>query len=161
MATNKGAAPAQQNALCSLLVKLNHLVHKIMLVIATLSIIAMIVIVTMTVVLRYCFNTGLSWAEEVPRLLVTVFAFMACAKETQEYEKQKWAEKEASSEEIVRAAGATITELTPEAFAEFQAAMTTPVTGVEGIDDGKSLYEMHGAAYQDVIDAITAVGEDF
>ena len=85
----------------------------------------------------------------------------ACARETQEYEKQKWAEKEASSEQIVRAAGCTITELTPEAFAEFQDAMTRPVTGVEGIDDGKSLYEMYGGAYQDVIDAITAVGEGF
>ena len=85
----------------------------------------------------------------------------ACARETQEYEKQKWAEKEASSEQIVRAAGCTITELTPEAFAEFQDAMTRPVTGVEGIDDGKSLYEMYGGAYQDVIDAITAVGESF
>lgn len=85
----------------------------------------------------------------------------ACARETQEYEKQKWAEKEASSEQIVRAAGCTITELTPEAFAEFQDAMTRPVTGVEGIDDGKSLYEMYGGAYQDVIDAIVAVGEDF
>ena len=85
----------------------------------------------------------------------------ACAKETQEYEKQKWAEKEASSEQIVRAAGCTITDLTPEAFAEFQDAMTRPVTGVEGIDDGKSLYEMYGGAYQDVIDAIIAVGEDF
>ena len=85
----------------------------------------------------------------------------ACARETQEYEKQKWAEKEASSEQIVRAAGCTITELTPEAFAEFQEAMTRPVTGVEGIDDGKSLYELYGGAYQDVIDAITAVGEGF
>lgn len=85
----------------------------------------------------------------------------ACARETQEFEKQKWAEKEASSEQIVRAAGCTITELTPEAFAEFQDAMTRKVTGVEGIDDGKSLYEMYGGAYQDVIDAITAVGEDF
>ena len=85
----------------------------------------------------------------------------ACARETQEFEKQKWAEKEASSEQIVRAAGCTITELTPEAFAEFQDAMTRPVTGVEGIDDGKSLYEMYGGAYQDVIDAIVAVGEDF
>ena len=85
----------------------------------------------------------------------------ACARETQEFEKQKWAEKEASSEQIVRAAGCTITELTPEAFAEFQDAMTRPVTGVEGIDDGKSLYEMYGGAYQDVIDAIIAVGEDF
>lgn len=85
----------------------------------------------------------------------------ACARETQEFEKQKWAEKEASSEQIVRAAGCTITELTPEAFAEFQDAMTRKVTGVEGIDDGKSLYEMYGGAYQDVIDAITAVGEGF
>lgn len=85
----------------------------------------------------------------------------ACAKETQAFEKQKWAEKEASAEQIVRAAGCTITELTPEAFAEFQEAMTRPVTGVEGIDDGKSLYEMYGGAYQDVIDAITAVGEQF
>lgn len=85
----------------------------------------------------------------------------ACARETQEFEKQKWAEKEASSEQIVRAAGCTITELTPEAFAEFQDAMTRPVTGVEGIDDGKSLYEMYGGAYQDVIDAIIAVGEGF
>ena len=40
---------------------------------------AMVAIVTLTVILRYCFNTGLSWAEEVPRLLVTVFAFIACA----------------------------------------------------------------------------------
>lgn len=84
-----------------------------------------------------------------------------CAKETQAYEKQKWAEKEAASEQIVREAGCTITELTPEAFAEFQNAMTTPVTGVEGIDDGKSLYEMYGAEYQDVIDAIKAVGENY
>lgn len=84
-----------------------------------------------------------------------------CAKETQAYEKQKWAEKEASAEQIVREAGCTITELTPEAFAEFQKAMTTPVTGVEGIDDGKSLYEMYGAEYQDVIDAIKAVGENY
>ena len=84
-----------------------------------------------------------------------------CAKETQAYEKQKWAEKEASAEKIVREAGCTITELTPEAFAEFQNAMTTPVTGVEGIDDGKSLYEMYGAEYQDVIDAIKAVGENY
>lgn len=63
----------------ALLIRLNHLTHRVMLIIAELSILAMIAIVTMTVVLRYCFNTGLSWAEEVPRLLVTVFAFMACA----------------------------------------------------------------------------------
>ena len=61
------------------LLRLNHIVHRAMLVIAQVSILAMIAIVTLTVILRYCFNTGLSWAEEVPRLLVTVFAFLACA----------------------------------------------------------------------------------
>jgi TRAP-type C4-dicarboxylate transport system permease small subunit len=33
----------------------------------------------MTVILRYFFNTGIAWAEEVPRLLVGYFAFFACA----------------------------------------------------------------------------------
>ncbi|MGN0995470.1 MAG: TRAP transporter small permease [Candidatus Ventricola sp.] len=79
MADNKGARPAARGGLCAALVRLNHLAHRLMLVIAQLSILAMIAIVTLTVVLRYCFSTGLSWAEEVPRLLVTVFAFMACA----------------------------------------------------------------------------------
>lgn len=78
MATPKGAA-LRGGGCRAMLVRLNHLTHRIMLIIAQLSILAMIVIVTLTVVLRYCFNTGLSWAEEVPRLLVTVFAFMACA----------------------------------------------------------------------------------
>ena len=62
-----------------ILFRVNHMLHRVMLVIAQLSILAMIAIVTLTVILRYCFNTGLSWAEEVPRLLVTVFAFLACA----------------------------------------------------------------------------------
>jgi len=79
------------------------------------------------------------------------------AKETQEFEKQKWAEKEKSSEEIVRAAGCTITELTPEAYAEFQAAMTTPSDVLGGI----SLYDKYAKDFQDVIDAINAVGESF
>lgn len=78
MAILKRASP-EVNDFCALLVRLNHLLHRIMLVVAQLSILAMIVIVTLTVVLRYCFNTGLSWAEEVPRMLVTVFTFMACA----------------------------------------------------------------------------------
>ena len=81
----------------------------------------------------------------------------ASAKDTQEYEKQKWAEKEATSEEIVRAAGCTITELSPEAYAEFQAAMTAPSDALGGV----SLYEKYGSAYQDVIDAITQAGEGF
>ena len=68
-----------QNALRKVLVPLNHFVHRIVLLIAQISMMAMVAIVTLTVVLRYCFNTGLSWAEEVPRLLVTLFAFIACA----------------------------------------------------------------------------------
>ena len=68
-----------QDALRKVLVPLNHFVHRIVLLIAQISMMAMVAIVTLTVVLRYCFNTGLSWAEEVPRLLVTLFAFIACA----------------------------------------------------------------------------------
>ena len=45
------------------MVKLNHITHKIVLFIAQASILAMVAIVTLTVILRYCFNTGLSWAE--------------------------------------------------------------------------------------------------
>lgn len=75
----KGGKPMEKGGIVGALVKLNHITHRVMLLIAQASIIAMIAIVTLTVVLRYCFNTGLSWAEEVPRLLVTVFAFIACA----------------------------------------------------------------------------------
>ncbi len=78
MATNTGAGK-EKNAFCKLLITLNHLVHKLMLLMSELAIVAMIVIVTLTVVLRYCFNTGLSWAEEVPRLLILVFSFAACS----------------------------------------------------------------------------------
>ena len=71
-----------------------------------------------------------------------------CAKATQEFEIQKWAEKEKSSEEIVRAAGTTVVELTPEARAEFEAKMS-------------ALYETFGADYTDIINAIKEVGKDF
>ena len=81
----------------------------------------------------------------------------AAAKDTQEYEKQKWAEKEKAAEEIVRAAGCTITELSAEAYAEFQQAMTAPSDAL----GGQSLYEKYGSAYEDVIDAITEAGRDF
>ena len=67
------------DALKKALITINHLIHKIMLLLSELAIVAMIIIVTLTVVLRYCFNTGLSWAEEVPRLLILVFSFAACA----------------------------------------------------------------------------------
>ena len=75
----KGGMPMNQKGLAAKLVKLNHFIQRIVLLIAQISMMAMVAIVTLTVVLRYCFNTGLSWAEEVPRLLVTVFAFIACA----------------------------------------------------------------------------------
>lgn len=74
-----GGTPMNKGGFASALVRLNHITHRIVLFIAQASILAMVAIVTLTVILRYCFNTGLSWAEEVPRLLVTVFAFIGCA----------------------------------------------------------------------------------
>ena len=68
-----------RDALRKVILPINHFIHKIMLLLSELSIVAMIVIVTATVVMRYCFNTGLSWAEEVPRLLILVFSFAACS----------------------------------------------------------------------------------
>lgn len=71
-----------------------------------------------------------------------------CAKAVQQYEIDQWALKEKSSEEIVRAAGVTVIELTPEERAEFEAAMAP-------------LYEEFGAPYKDIIDAIKEMGKDF
>lgn len=71
-----------------------------------------------------------------------------CAKAVQQYEIEQWALKEASSEKIVREAGTTVIELTPEERAEFEAAMAP-------------LYDEFGADYKDIIDAIKAMGKDF
>ena len=60
------------------------------------------------------------------------------AKETQVCEIKKWKEREISSEQIVRANGNTIVELSSTAFAEFQAAM-------------QPLYEKYGKQYTDII----------
>lgn len=80
MATKKGAAGDwRKSPICQLLVKLDRILHNVMLFFSELALIAMMIIVTMTVIMRYCFNTGISWAEEVPRLLILVFAFAACA----------------------------------------------------------------------------------
>ena len=57
----------------------NRWAHTFFLLIGEISLAVMVVIVAMTVVLRYVFNTGIPWAEEVPRLLVTLFTFLACA----------------------------------------------------------------------------------
>ncbi len=74
-----GGSPLRRTKAAKIIIRFNHILHRIVLLIAQISILAMIAIVTLTVILRYCFNTGLSWAEEVPRLLVTIFAFMATA----------------------------------------------------------------------------------
>lgn len=65
-------------ALKKVLVKINQHAHKLMLIIGQISLVLMIVIVTMTVVMRLL-GTGLSWAEEVPRMLITLFVFIACS----------------------------------------------------------------------------------
>ncbi len=71
-----------------------------------------------------------------------------CAKDTQEFEIKAWAEKEKSSEEIVRKAGTQVIELTPEAFAEFQKAM-------------EPLYDEFGKDFMETIQAIQKVGEKY
>lgn len=70
------------------------------------------------------------------------------AKETQEFEIAEWAKKEASSEQIVRAAGTTVISLTPEAFAEFQSRMAP-------------LYNEFGSAYTDTINKIREIGKQY
>ncbi len=62
-----------------LAITIDTVLHKVMLTVAEIALASMIVIVFFTVLLRYCFHTGIGWAEEVPRLLVNLFAFCACA----------------------------------------------------------------------------------
>ncbi|MCD8352068.1 MAG: TRAP transporter substrate-binding protein [Planctomycetaceae bacterium] len=71
-----------------------------------------------------------------------------CAKDTQAFEIKAWADKEKSSEEIVRAAGTQVITLTPEAFAEFQKAM-------------EPLYDEFGKDFMETIQAIQKVGEKY
>ena len=54
-------------------------VHRILLIMAQVALAAMITIVSATVYYRYVLNTGIIWAEEIPRTLVALFAFIACA----------------------------------------------------------------------------------
>ena len=61
------------------IVLVNHWCHKIILTIAQIAVVIMLCTVFMNVVLRFCFNSGITWAEEIPRLLVTLFTFLACA----------------------------------------------------------------------------------
>lgn len=62
-----------------ILTGIDRAIHKVLLLVANISLVAMVLILSYTVLLRYVFNTGVAWAEEVPRLLVTVFVFLACA----------------------------------------------------------------------------------
>ena len=82
-----------------------------------------------------------------------------CAKLTQEFNIQKWAEREVESRDKVLADGAIEVALTAEEFAQFQNAMTQPSDALKG----KSLYDVYGydKGYGDVIDAITKLGEQF
>ena len=70
----KGQVPAK-----AYIILVNHWCHKIILTIAHIAVIVMLCTVFMNVVLRFCFNSGIAWAEEVPRLLVVLFSFLACA----------------------------------------------------------------------------------
>ncbi|MDP3179873.1 MAG: TRAP transporter small permease [Spirochaetaceae bacterium] len=54
-------------------------IHKVLLIIAQVALFAMIAIVCVTVFFRYVLSSGIIWAEEVPRTLVALFAFIACA----------------------------------------------------------------------------------
>jgi TRAP-type C4-dicarboxylate transport system permease small subunit len=58
---------------------IDTVIHRILLVIAQIALFAMIAIVCIVVFCRYVLNTGIIWAEEVPRTLVALFAFIACA----------------------------------------------------------------------------------
>ncbi len=66
-----------------------------------------------------------------------------CALESAKVERELWAAKEGVSEEKVRAAGCTITELEPGEKEKFQEAM-------------QPLYTQFGAGYEDVIKEIQA-----
>ncbi len=66
-----------------------------------------------------------------------------CATESALYQRQLWTEREAQSEEIVRAAGVTVTELSAEELAKFQAAC-------------EPLYAEFCSDYMDIIEAIKA-----
>ena len=63
------------------------------------------------------------------------------AKLTQEFEIARWKEKETASEQIVRANGNTIIELSASAHSEFQAAM-------------QPLYDKYGRDYTSIINSI-------
>ncbi|MCE1196910.1 TRAP transporter small permease [bacterium] len=58
---------------------IDKVIHRILLIVAQVALFAMITIVCVTVFYRYVLNKGIIWAEETPRTLVALFAFIACA----------------------------------------------------------------------------------
>lgn len=66
-------------AMAKILRAVNRWVHTAMLILAEISLGVMVILVIVTVILRYFFSTGIAWAEEVIPLLVGYFAFFACA----------------------------------------------------------------------------------
>ena len=80
MTQNALYSPTESNhALKQTLRTIDHWIHTILLWIASIALLAMVAIVFYTVFLRFVLNTGLAWAEEVPRILVITFAFIAWA----------------------------------------------------------------------------------
>ncbi len=65
--------------LAHILLAIDTIIHRILLVIAQIALFGMISIVCVVVFFRYVLNSGIIWAEEVPRTLVALFAFIACA----------------------------------------------------------------------------------
>lgn len=65
--------------MAEILRKINRGIHKCLLTVAQVALVVLVVIVTYTVIARFVFNTGNSLAEELPRIIVALFAFLACA----------------------------------------------------------------------------------
>ncbi|MDR3051737.1 MAG: TRAP transporter small permease subunit [Oscillospiraceae bacterium] len=59
--------------------KINRGIHRVLLFVAQVAVCALVVLVTINVFKRYLFRGGFGWAEEVPAVLVALFAFLACA----------------------------------------------------------------------------------
>lgn len=69
-----------------------------------------------------------------------------CALESAQYERQLWAEREKTSENLVRKAGCVVTELSPAEKVRFQEAVAP-------------LYEKYCSGYMDIIVAIMEAGK--
>ena len=76
---NKSKCTSTGATIKQVIILINHWCHRILLTIAQISLVVMLITVFMNVVLRFCFNSGITWAEEIPRLLVILFSFLACA----------------------------------------------------------------------------------